>query len=298
MPAACRMRPTSWSKWTARGSGSATGCFSKTPTFHPRWPRRLASAAADLVDVVDLPGRVVEERHGRRLHEEIMVIGGAAQERSEAGDRVAHLEADAVDEEPLARSQFGRAQHDVAALPRPDRAVAQHRVGAPGRAIRPPRRIGQERGGARLADTLGDAHRDADPGAGVDGRERGRRPLDRDAEAGKAAGDPTQVVGVVDTDAELEQAAARRRHELQLLAAVDGGVAAFARRRETELLVVRGGPRHVGDADGDRGETMQGHGDLLSGRRDAAVAQGADALDVARDDVARAEEGGGRETMN
>ena len=43
---------------------------------------------------------------------------------------------------------------------------------------------------------------------------------------------------------------------------------------------------------------MQGHGDLLSGRRDAAVAQGADALDVARDDVARAEEAGGRETLN
>src|SRR5690349_11256410 len=42
MPHACRMRPTSWSKWTARGSRYGVGHCSSTSTVRPRWPSRMA----------------------------------------------------------------------------------------------------------------------------------------------------------------------------------------------------------------------------------------------------------------
>src|SRR5215813_13209724 len=42
-PAPWRMRATSWSKWTARGSGYGAGCFSKMATRQPRCPSSIPS---------------------------------------------------------------------------------------------------------------------------------------------------------------------------------------------------------------------------------------------------------------
>src|SRR3954462_6781345 len=42
IPHDCRMRPTSWSKCTARGSGYGDGHRSRTITDRPRWARRMA----------------------------------------------------------------------------------------------------------------------------------------------------------------------------------------------------------------------------------------------------------------
>ena len=77
-------------------------------------------ATTDLVHVIDLPRRVVQQRYRRRLHEKVVMIGGAAQERREAGDRVAHLEADSFDEEPLGGLEVGGTDDDVPELARPN----------------------------------------------------------------------------------------------------------------------------------------------------------------------------------
>lgn len=49
---------------------------------------------ADVVDVVDLPGGVVQEVHGRLLHQDVVVVGGAPHERRDGGHLVTDLEAE------------------------------------------------------------------------------------------------------------------------------------------------------------------------------------------------------------
>src|SRR6266849_1341835 len=55
-------------------------------------------AAADLVDVVDLPGGVMEEANWRLEDEHVVMIGGAAHERADVLDGVAELEAETLEE--------------------------------------------------------------------------------------------------------------------------------------------------------------------------------------------------------
>jgi hypothetical protein len=71
------------------------------------------AAAADLVDVGDLPGGVVEERARAHLHGEVVVVLAAAHERAEGGP-VAHGEAEAVGEEADRRFVIDRRDRDVA----------------------------------------------------------------------------------------------------------------------------------------------------------------------------------------
>ena len=61
-------------------------------------------SAPDLVDVFDLPGRVMQERHRGRLEQQVVMVGGASQEGSGPQDLVTYLEPDAIDEEALRSS--------------------------------------------------------------------------------------------------------------------------------------------------------------------------------------------------
>jgi hypothetical protein len=58
-------------------------------------------APSNFVDVIDLPGRVMQERNRAWLEEQVVVVGGAPHERGESSDLVADLESDSVNEEAL-----------------------------------------------------------------------------------------------------------------------------------------------------------------------------------------------------
>ena len=62
-------------------------------TFRMVFEHRVR-AASDGVDVVDLPGGVVQERRRRGQDENVVVVGGAAQERVRLGNSVLALDAD------------------------------------------------------------------------------------------------------------------------------------------------------------------------------------------------------------
>jgi hypothetical protein len=149
-----------------------------------------------------------------------VVIGRAAQERRDAGDGVAHLEADAVDEEALARVEVGRAEDDVAELPRPHRRVAKDRVGSRGLPIETTGAVRRRRSVRRLRQARRRLHDDPHRRAGVDRDDRRRRPLDGNVALRERARDAAEIVGVVGADAELDQPTVRRLHEPELLAAV------------------------------------------------------------------------------
>lgn len=76
-------------------------------------------SAPDLVDVIDLPRGVVQERDRCLLNEHVVVVGRTAHERSQTRDGVADLEPDALLKEPLREFLVGRAEDDVAELARP-----------------------------------------------------------------------------------------------------------------------------------------------------------------------------------
>jgi hypothetical protein len=80
-------------------------------------------AAANLVDILNLPGRVVQVRDRGGLQENIVMVGGAAQERGNAGNDVADdLEAEPFGEEAVAAFLVGGAEHHVTELARRYRA--------------------------------------------------------------------------------------------------------------------------------------------------------------------------------
>src|SRR5437016_5684694 len=81
---------------------------------------------ADLIDVVDLPGGVMQEADRCLEDEDVVMIRGAAHERANVLDRVAELEAEAFEEERPGDGQVCGAQHRVAELPRLDPLGAQH----------------------------------------------------------------------------------------------------------------------------------------------------------------------------
>src|SRR5216684_1528213 len=71
-------------------------------------------AAADLVDIVDLPGGVMQEADRCLEDEDVVMIRRAAHERADVLDRVAELEAEALEEERPGGGQVGGAQYRVA----------------------------------------------------------------------------------------------------------------------------------------------------------------------------------------
>src|SRR5256714_3802458 len=83
-------------------------------------------AAADLVDVVDLPGGVMQEADRCLEDEDVVMIGRAAHERANVLDRVAELEAEAFEEERSGDSKVCGAEHRVPELAGLDPLGAQH----------------------------------------------------------------------------------------------------------------------------------------------------------------------------
>ena len=82
-------------------------------------------APPDFVDVIDLPGGVVQEADRRGQGEQVVVVGGAAQERAGPLDVVADLEAEPVGEERRGSGQVSGADHRVPQLARQDRPGPQ-----------------------------------------------------------------------------------------------------------------------------------------------------------------------------
>jgi hypothetical protein len=72
--------------------------------------KHVHGTAADFVDILDLPAGVMEERHCCLLHEQVVVVGGATQERPELLDDVADPKAQAIDEERLRDGEVGGAE--------------------------------------------------------------------------------------------------------------------------------------------------------------------------------------------
>ena len=236
-------------------------------------------AAADLVDVVDLPRGVVQEVDRGLLDEHVVVVGGAAHERREAGDGVADLEAQALGEEPLAGLLVDRADHHVPELPGADRVLAQDAVGAGARAIDASGTVVDRCRNDRLRHAGGHRHRDAHGGAGVDGGHAAVAAFGLEPEAGHGHGDAVDVVGIVGADPQFEQPAPRGVGDPQLLTTVDGveavrpaagltrgrGLLAVDARQlgrvggQAELGVVVRGLLDVRDAEGDGGQAVQGH---------------------------------------
>src|SRR6202023_3339464 len=82
-------------------------------------------SSADFVDIFDLPGSVMQERHRRRLEQQVVMVGRAPQKGGEALDLVTHLESNAVDEESLRGLGVGSADDDVTQFAGADRCFAQ-----------------------------------------------------------------------------------------------------------------------------------------------------------------------------
>ena len=110
----------------------------------------------------------------------------------------------------------------MAELARPDGLLAQDAgrplVGPDGR----PRGVVARGRGRLLRDAVGELDPDGDPRARVGRGDAALAALDRDIERGQPGGDPVQVIGVIDADAEPDQTAQVGVDDGQLLAAVDG----------------------------------------------------------------------------
>ena len=248
----------------------------------PRRGRLLehgGGAAADLVDVVDLPRRVVQVADRRRLHEHVVVLGGAPHEGGQERHLVADLEPQALDEERRAGLLVGGTDHHVPELAGMHPGLTQdprrplvHPAITPGAiGLRPRHRL--------LGDAGGDLHLHPHLAARVLRRHRVPLALDHQVQRGQRRGDAVQVVGVVGSDAELHEPPTRVVHHPQLLTAVGGGEPVLRRRhqhlsavrrrdqiglgQQPEIGVVLGGLPHVGHAEGDRGEPVQSHVILL-----------------------------------
>ena len=218
--------------------------------FRPPFEHR-ERAPAHLVDVVHLPGRVVQEVDRRGQHEDVVVVAGAAHERAHPGDPVADLETEAVGEERRRAAVVGAAQHGVAELARAHRARPGETRSPGVRAVGP----------ARTVVCLGDDERLLDPGRdvqedlGAGDRLRGlqARPGDDrgDAEALQAGRGAREVVLVIHADPHLDQPPGGGSHDPQLAARVGGAEPAAAVRDQAEVGVVGGGLVDVRHADRD-----------------------------------------------
>src|ERR1019366_8667502 len=71
-------------------------------------------ASADLVDIIDLPGRVMEKGHRGWLEQQVVVVGRTPQEGGGASHSVTDFESDTLDKEALRRFGIRGADDDVA----------------------------------------------------------------------------------------------------------------------------------------------------------------------------------------
>jgi 3-methylfumaryl-CoA hydratase len=217
--------------------------------------------AAHLVDVVHLPGGVVQERDRGAEHEDVVVVGGTAQERAGALDPVADLEAEPVGEERLGGLVVGRADDGVAELARPDPVLAQHARCAAG-PVHPAGAVVRGGGHGVLARPGGDLQEGADARHPLHRADPVRLAVHVDAEPLQSRRGAGQVVGVVHADVQVDQAPGERGHYAELAPAVAGAEPAALFGGEPELGVVGGGLGDVRHAHGDGRQAVQSHSGL------------------------------------
>ena len=218
-------------------------------------------ALADLVDVVDLPRRMVEERHGSVDQPDIVVVGAAAKEGDHPGAGVADLESEHVGEEADAGVEVGGGVQHVAELARPSGTLIEDRRSAGSRASRVARRV------HRLPVVwlgLHDARSHRDLGADADNwlshRNAAVVVIDHDdvMRSGRAT-DAGDVVGVVGGESELDQLSVRCLDNPQLVASVGGGEHAVVTFGKAELPVELPRRIDVGHAERHLGKAMHRH---------------------------------------
>jgi hypothetical protein len=208
-------------------------------------------SAPHLIDIFDLPGRVVQERNRGILKEEIVMIGRAPEKGGDAPNFVAHLEPDAVDEEALRGLGVRSADDDVSQFARLDRTFAQDPRGTIILSVATTGRVGQRDRCRYLWDTREDLDYGSSTTVHLNCPETRCVSLDRDSESGEPVGDVVNVVGVVSADAQLDQSAAGGFDDAQLFAAI-GGRKSGAVTGQPEFVIVPRGLFDVRHAYGDR----------------------------------------------
>src|ERR1022692_1708155 len=165
--------------------------------FGPSFEHR-ERAAAYVVDVVDLPGRVVQEIHRRGQDQDVVVIGRAAHERADILDAVADLEPEAIDEKRRRRAVVDTAEDSVTQLARTYPAGSREERCAVAAAVWPAGPVINAGGRRYLLHPGRDVENDAHPGHRL-GRPQapgGHHPPE--GQAGAAGRRAAQGVGVRD----------------------------------------------------------------------------------------------------
>ena len=208
----------------------------------------------------------MREHHRGTQHQDVVMVGGAAQKRARVFDVIAGLEAEPVAEERRGGVEVGGADDHVAKLARGYRACPHNPRGARACPLRPAGPVIGRRIGHGLLHARRDLQHCQDPGDGVAGGQRpgGRVAGGVDPQPVQAGRCPVEVIRIVHADPELDQAPGGRGSEPELAAAVTRGEPALAIVREPELPVVGGGLLRVGYPQGERRQLMQGHEVLLT----------------------------------
>jgi len=175
-------------------------------------------------------------------------------------DLVAELEPEPVGEEPSRDRDVGGADDGVPELAWLDPVGTQQPRSAQTLALVAAGAVVGRRGHRVLHQPRCDLQRR--PGAG----RRLRRAdavvppaVNLDAEPGQAGGGAVEVIAVIDTDAQLDEATGRGVHDLELPPAVAGGEPTLGIRLQPELGVVVSRLGHVRHTHGDRRQTVQSH---------------------------------------
>ena len=87
----------------------------------------LTTSGPNGIDVVHLHGVVVHHGHLRRCQQDVVMVGGAAEEVGERSERVGHPEAETIHIEGAARFYIGGAEHHMPHAARRLRCEAQTR---------------------------------------------------------------------------------------------------------------------------------------------------------------------------
>src|SRR5882757_6499474 len=149
------------------------------------------------------------------------MVGRASEKRRVSVDAIAHLEAQAVDEQAVAELGVGTPDDDVSELPRAHRAGSVQRPRPSVLPIPSTRRVGSRDAlGINRGDALGHLHHDRDSCPRVRDADGFSVVFGEETKGAHVAYDALEVVGIVDAEPESEGPALIRRYEPELVASV------------------------------------------------------------------------------
>jgi hypothetical protein len=216
-------------------------------------------AAADGVDVIDLPAAVVQERHRGPLHQDVVVIGGAAQEHSDVTHGITDPETQPVNEKGVRTVVVGTAEHEVTEPARADPLRGEHPGGPGVDPVDPARPVDGRRVVTRLLQPRCDHQIDGGGGPGFHRREPVPRHGGIDPQGRQARPGPAQVVGVVGGEHRAQQPTRRCFDHRELMSAVEGGEPSAAEIGEAEVTVERLRRYDIRHPEGDGVQPVQRH---------------------------------------